>query len=162
MIWIIIYEVAWLIGVVIASLSHHLWEIPCWYTNNLVAFQAVYIGALGGIIYCLRGVYLNSAVKKKWSKDWYVWYYLRPLTSAISGYVSYVFLRAGLLVLDAKGMEGDTYYGYLAFAFIAGYNVDNFMKKLEEVARTIWGISKTRAGKSGEDESKGQQEQNKD
>jgi hypothetical protein len=41
----------------------------------------------------------------------------------------------------------------LAIAFIAGYNVDNFMKKLEEVASSIWGIKKSRASQEADKES---------
>ncbi|WP_350204955.1 hypothetical protein [Ekhidna sp.] len=107
------------------------------------------MGSLGGILYCLRGVYLNKSVHKRWDKDWHVWYYLRPLTSLISGLVSSIFLRAGLLVLDA--VEGEMSFGYLAVAFIAGYNVDNFLKKIEDVAKTIWGIDKSRSSKNSED-----------
>ena len=36
-------------------------------------------------------------------------------------------------------------YGYLAVAFIAGYNVDFFMKKIETIAQELWGIDKSRA-----------------
>jgi hypothetical protein len=35
-------------------------------------------------------------------------------------------------------------FGYLAVAFIAGYNVDNFLKKIESIAKSSWGIGKSR------------------
>jgi hypothetical protein len=103
------------------------------------------MGIIGGLMYCLRAVYLNRCVRKTWDKEWEVWYYLRPITSAISGFVSFVFLKAGLLILDVASKPDQISFGYLAIAFIAGYNVDNFMKKLEEVASSIWGIKKSRA-----------------
>jgi len=56
-----------------------------------------------------------------------------------------VFLKAGLLVLEADQNPEAISYGYLAIAFIAGYNVDNFMKKIESLAQTLWGIKKSRA-----------------
>jgi uncharacterized BrkB/YihY/UPF0761 family membrane protein len=117
------------------------------------------IGLIGGVMYCLRAVYLNKCVKKIWDKEWETWYYLRPITSAISGFVSFVFLKAGLLVLDTATKAEYISYGYLAIAFIAGYNVDNFMKKLEEVASTIWGIKQSRASQDfGGDSDKDEKE----
>ena len=58
------------------------------------------------------------------------------------GGISYVFLRAGLLVLESESKEGATELGYFAIAFIAGLNVDNFLKKLQEISNSTWGISK--------------------
>ena len=139
------YLILWLIGGVFLMVWQHFVELPAWYMENLLWVQCVLIGLIGGLIYCLRAVYLNKCVRKSWDKEWEVWYYLRPITSAISGFVSFVFLKAGLLVLDAATKPEHISYGYLAIAFIAGYNVDNFMKKLEEVASSIWGIKKSRS-----------------
>ncbi|NQT62977.1 MAG: hypothetical protein HQ556_08485 [Candidatus Marinimicrobia bacterium] len=158
MIGIIIYLIVWLIGIMVLSLSHHLWIVPEWYSSNILAFMSVYMGILGGIIYLLRNVYIHRAVRNDWDPQWYVWYYIRPLTSSISGFVSYIFLKAGLLVLDAKQVDVDIMYGYLAFAFIAGYNVDNFMKKIEEIARTLWGINKTGTAQAEDDKHKSEVE----
>jgi len=54
-------------------------------------------------------------------------------------------LKAGLLILQADVKPEAVSFGYLAFAFIAGYNVDNFAKKLEDIALSVWGIKKSRA-----------------
>ncbi|ATZ30282.1 hypothetical protein EC2864350_4874 [Escherichia coli 2864350] len=35
--------------------------------------------------------------------------------------------------------------GFFALAFIAGFNVDKFVAKIEEVAKAVWGIEKTRS-----------------
>jgi hypothetical protein len=102
------------------------------------------------VLYCLRAVYLNFSVKGEWSKQWEIWYYLRPLVSLISGGVSYIFLKAGLLVLEAQEVESATNYGFLALAFIAGLNVDNFVKKIESIAESAWGIGKSRTSKEGD------------
>ncbi len=32
--------------------------------------------------------------------------------------------------------------GFFALAFIAGFNVDKFVAKIEEVAKAVWGIGK--------------------
>ncbi len=120
-------------------------EMPSWYVGGLLFLRCTIVGVLGGILYCLRSVYINRCVRKTWDKDWEVWYYLRPITSGISGLVSCVFLKAGLLVLEAAPKGEGISFGYLAIAFIAGYNVDNFLKKLESIASSVWGIDKSRA-----------------
>jgi hypothetical protein len=142
---IIIFLITFLSVVVIFLAIHCFFNMPQWYLENLLYVRCALIGVIGGILYCLRAVYLNKCVHKQWDKDWEVWYYLRPITSGISGFISCIFLKAGLLVLAADTQPDAIEYGYLAIAFIAGYNVDNFMKKLEEVASSVWGIKKSRA-----------------
>lgn len=142
---IIGYLILWLIGGVFLMVWQHFVNLPTWYMENLLWAQCTITGLIGGVMYCLRAVYLNKCVKNVWAPEWETWYYLRPITSTISGFVSFIFLKAGLLVLDAATKPEHISYGYLVVAFIAGYNVDNFMKKLEEVACTIWGIKQSRA-----------------
>ncbi|MBN2181753.1 MAG: hypothetical protein JW715_07545 [Sedimentisphaerales bacterium] len=142
---IIIYFIAWIIASMFLMVWQHFVELPAWYLGNLLWAQCTIMGIIGGLMYCLRAVFRHKCVKDDWDIKWEVWYYLRPVTSAISGLVSFIFMKAGLLVLDATINPDHISYGYLAIAFIAGYNVDNFMKKLEEVALSIWGIKKSRA-----------------
>ncbi|HOV66526.1 MAG TPA: hypothetical protein PLR48_06225, partial [Bacillota bacterium] len=108
--------------------------------------QSTLMGGLGGVLYCLRATYLHCCFLKDWDESWLVWYYLRPLSSGITGLVSFFFLKAGLLVLDAKEAESIS-FGYYAIAFIAGYNVDNFLKKLENVAQSLFSIDKSTTSK---------------
>lgn len=111
------------------------------------------VGGLGGCIYCLRGVYLNACVYKRWDNDWQPWYYIRPIVSIACGAVSYIFLRAGLLVLESGKHPNATDIGFYALAFVAGLNVDKFILKIENIAQAVWGIEKSRAG-SGSTETK--------
>lgn len=142
---IIIYLLLSLLVSVFFLVIHCFVDMPQWYLENLLFVRCTLVGVIGGILYCLRAVYLNKCVQKRWDKDWEVWYYLRPITSGISGFVSCIFLKAGLLVLEADAKPDAIAFGYLAIAFIAGYNVDNFMKKLESIASSVWGITKSRA-----------------
>jgi uncharacterized membrane protein YhdT len=142
---IISYLILWLIVAIFLSVWQHFIELPTWYIENLLWVQCTLIGLIGGVMYCLRGAYIHKCVKKDWDTEREMWYYIRPITSLISGFVSFIFLKAGLLVLDASPKVDHLSYGYLAIAFIAGYNVDNFMKKLEEVAASVWGIKKSKA-----------------
>lgn len=108
------------------------------------------MGGVGGCIYCLRAVYLNACVHKSWDNDWQPWYYIRPLVSIGCGFVSYLFLRAGLLVLESGSKPDATEIGFLALALIAGLNVDKFIAKIEDVAQAVWGIEKSRVAKAGD------------
>ena len=68
------------------------------------------------------------------------------MTSAIGGFASYIFLQAGLLTLGVSACyNASSNFGFWTFAFIAGYNVDNFMNKIESVANEMWGIQESRS-----------------
>ena len=103
------------------------------------------IGGIGGITYCLRGVYLNTCVYKRWDNSWLPWYFIRPVVSFICGVVSCLFLKAGLFVLEANQSLNPTNLGFLSLAFVAGLNVDKFTKKIEDIAQVTWGIEPTRS-----------------
>lgn len=106
-------------------------------------------GGLGGIVYCLRGIYLNACVRKQWDKDWAPWYYIRPIVSFICGIVGFIFLKAGLIILEARQIESPSNYAFYAFAFAAGLNVDKFIEKIEDIAQVTWGIKKSRTASRG-------------
>ena len=113
-------------------------------------FSCMLIGSVAGVLYCFRGVYLNYSVKDQWDNKWIVWYIVRPLVSLICGGVSYIFLKAGLLVLEAQKETDATNLGFYSLAFIAGMNVDNFISKLEDLADASWGIKKSRSSRGSE------------
>ena len=102
------------------------------------------IGGIGGITYCLRGIYLNACIFKQWDEVWLPWYFIRPLVSVICGTVSWLFLKAGLFILEAQQTEVSTNLGFYALAFVAGLNVDKFIEKIEDIAQVTWGIKKSR------------------
>jgi hypothetical protein len=125
--------------------------LPPWMGTNNLWFLCGLAGGVGGCVYCLRGVYLNACVKKQWDKDWLPWYFIRPFVSLICGAVSCLFLKAGLLVLEASKEPSSTNLGFVALAFIAGLNVDKFISKIEDIAQATWGIEKSRSAKEAED-----------
>jgi hypothetical protein len=108
-------------------------------------------GAYGGVVYCLRGIYLNASVRKTWDATWIPWYIIRPVVSFVVGGVSYLFLRAGLFVLESTRQPESSDVGFLALAFIAGLNVDRFLAKLEDVAKATWGIRPSRTAEGSQD-----------
>jgi hypothetical protein len=125
--------------------------LPSWLEQIHVLMICSLVGGVGGVTYCLRGIYISACVRKNWDEAWKPWYYIRPIVSAICGAVSFLFLKAGLLVLDAKQNDNSNLLGFYALSFIAGLNVDNFVKKLEDIAQATWGIKKSRTGQNDED-----------
>lgn len=119
--------------------------MPTWITELELVIRCCLISALGGVLYCLRAVYVNKCVRNQWDVKWEIWYYLRPLISLICGIISYVFLKAGLVLLEASQEADQGIYGYLAFSFLAGLNVDKFVKKLEDVGKAVFGIELSRS-----------------
>ena len=108
-------------------------------------------GGIGGVTYCLRGVYLNACVYDRWSEKWLPWYLIRPLVSFTCGVVSFIFLKSGLIVLEAQQTQHPTNLAFYALAFIAGLNVDKFIEKLEDIAQVTWGIKKSRIASNSDE-----------
>lgn len=128
-----------------AGISNFRGATPTWVQDIGILFDCIIVGGLGGVLYCLRAIYLNACVRKNWDKEWHPWYYIRPLVSLITGGVSWLFLKAGLLVLDAAQATEPSNLGFLALAFVAGYNVDKFLGKIEQISEATWGITKSRS-----------------
>ena len=123
--------------------------LPLWIAPYLLVYNCVLMGGFGGVVYCLRAVYLNRSVRNRWDANWTVWYLLRPLVSCLVGGATYVFLRAGLLVLEAEQASDSGAFGFLALAFVAGFNVDRFLARIEEIAQSAWGIRPSRTYEDG-------------
>ncbi len=114
--------------------------------GDVIWLKVAMIGMIGGCVYCMRGLYLHFCVRKDWDNGWIVWHIIRPFVSAVSGAVSLIFVKAGLFVFTSNfGFQNE--YAYYALAFIAGLNVDNFIKKIESIFQELVGINQTRASK---------------
>ena len=138
-----------LLSLFAAAMAAGLWflavaDLPGWIGAVRPVLNSTLVGGLGGAAYCLRGVYLNAAVYDRFDSQWYIWYALRPVTSLIFGGISFVVLKAGLLLLSAQPEDGSSSYGFMAVAFIAGLNVDRFVQRLEDAAKAAFGIEKSR------------------
>lgn len=101
-------------------------------------------GGIGGVTYCLRGIYLNACVYNRWSESWLPWYFIRPIVSFICGSVSCLFLKAGLIILEASQSSSSSNFAFYALSFVAGLNVDKFIERVESIAQTTWGIKLSR------------------
>jgi hypothetical protein len=142
---IVCYLLLILFGSAYAVAAMSLGYLPASFEPIRVGLMCCAVAGIGGCLYCIRGVYLNKCAYKRWDNDWIVWYLLRPIASLICGGASFLFLKAGLLVLESKTPQGASEIGFFALAFIAGLNVDKFVAKIEGVAHAVWGIEKSRA-----------------
>lgn len=116
-----------------------------------LALMSCAVAGIAGCLYCIRAIYINKCVYKQWDPEWAPWYVLRPIASIISGGASYLFLKAGLLILESQEASASSDTGFLALAFVAGLNVDKFLGKLESIAQAVWGIDKSRASNLSEE-----------
>jgi hypothetical protein len=154
MVGIAVYLLIFLFCLVASMLSALGGYLPNWLADYDLPLFCALSGGFGGIVYCMRGLYVNYSARKNWDTAWYPWYFIRPVVSVVTGGISFIFLKAGLLVLEAKPENESTFLGFYALAFIAGLNVDKFISKLEDLAQATWGIEKSRASKNQSEEAK--------
>ncbi len=151
---IIIYLLALSAGGAIGIAALALGYLPADLEPARIPLECCFTGLVGGCLYCIRAVYLNKCVRKSWDPEWHSWYFLRPLTSFMCGGASFLFLKAGLLVLESNTKENASEIGFYALAFVAGLNVDKFVAKIEGVAHAVWGIEKSRSATASTDDKK--------
>ena len=127
-------------------------RVPAWLEAYQLAINCILIASLAGVLYCIRAVYTNYSARNTWVKRWEVWYYLRPLASAVAGLVAFIFLKAGMAVLTAPQSGEEGMYGYMAFSFVAGYNVDRFLKMIEDLAKSKFGVEQSGSYEKDDDD----------
>jgi hypothetical protein len=148
-IWIISIALLVELGVIIFGLFCIAFGLAPWLKGDLqVVAICILFGGVGGCTYCLRGVYLNACVYKRWDTDWFPWYFIRPIVSLVLGGVSYLFIKSGLLLLGASQESGASQLGIWAMAFLAGLNVDKFLAKIESIGQTVLGVDPSRQSKA--------------
>ena len=154
-VWVIASTLILEAAVIVAALSVIALGHTPWLSGELqTVVVCSFFGGLGGVTYCLRGVYLNACVHKTWNSTWLPWYFIRPFVSLILGGISYLFVKSGLLLLGAIKNPDASELGIWAAAFLAGLNVDKFLTKIETVGHTVWGIEPSRQSKPDPEEMK--------
>lgn len=148
---VIVVLLTYLVGIIMLSVCYQQGVLPVWVYKADLLYKSLWVGVLGGLMYLFRAVYINACVKQRWDAKWELWYFIRPIVSGISGLLTYFILKAGLVALDANGSAGKGDFGFLAFSFIAGLNVDRFVKKIESIAQSLWGIEASRMNSEDKD-----------
>ncbi|WP_139442689.1 hypothetical protein [Aeromonas veronii] len=137
-----LYMLVLLAGISYILINLAMGMLPLWFTSNSSSFLCVLFGLLGGTLYCIRAIYLNRCIRKSWDTSWLSWYFLRPITAAILGGMSEIFVQTGLMALSDSASTSNSVY---LIAFVAGLNVDRFLKKLEGQISSTLGVEPSRA-----------------
>ncbi len=108
-------------------------------------------GGLGGVLYSVLGfskhyILGNFTLKYIW------WYIYRPLTSVLLGIFVFCFVAGGLMGLSLQpnqavpditaGFAATTIMFYSALGFLVGYSSNHILLKLEDLADTIFPVSR--------------------
>jgi hypothetical protein len=143
------YVLLWL-GVIVAIFAaRETGQLPAWLLKLDRSLGTSLMGALAGVLYLIRGIYVNFSVRSVWDfKRWWPWYFLRPFASAILGGVSPVFVEMGLMAFNAPGAANASSPAYLAVAFVVGLNVARSLERLEAQAKEKFGIARSNAAEA--------------
>lgn len=93
--------------------------------------QAMWFGALGGIVISLKGVYDHSCERGDWDDGFCLWHIGRPISGAITGLLTMVLLQA---VNPGSDLTASVVY---TVAFIFGTQERRFFNFLSEVAALV-------------------------
>ncbi len=99
-------------------------------------------GALGGVVAGLFGFYLHAA-RRDFDRGYIAYYFLKPLMGLVLGPLVYLFVRAGLVAVQAPtGAAKDTIDRpellYLA-AFVLGFGERFTLRLVDRVAAAVFG-----------------------
>ncbi|MCY4444058.1 MAG: hypothetical protein OXC44_04580 [Proteobacteria bacterium] len=86
---------------------------------------------------------MHYCVDEDWDNRWVVWHIIRPFVGAACGVISLLFIKAGLILLATSYGE-PVPYGVYVLSLISGFNIDNFLKKIESIINEVFGIKETR------------------
>lgn len=95
-------------------------------------------GITGSWIYAIRW-YVKAVTGRQWAHDFIVWRLTAPFVGIFLSVSTYLVMETGLLgVTFNKGNGDENTYAY-AIGFLVGLFSDDVMKKLAEVAKTVFG-----------------------
>ncbi len=112
-------------------------------------------GGLGGIVYSILG-FSKHIIQHDFDLSYRWWFFYRPLTAAIMGVFVFFFIVGGLIGLGvplqnssqtasftqnysiANGFTVTSIMFFCALSFLAGFSSNEFIAKLEDLAKTIF------------------------
>lgn len=154
-----------LYAVVFGALLCYGWATSCWpgwmsrvagraappdpdrLATFCTVFYCVCAGGLGGASAALRD-FSYFFGKRIFDPAWAPSYWCRPVLGVIMGVVAWALLRGGLLLVsDAGAAVSVSNPVYFAIAFVAGFAVEQMVRKLYDVAETVFAVTeRTRRG----------------
>lgn len=101
-------------------------------------------GGLGGVLSNLRGVFEFERDQSYFPAYLELPFYLRPVSGVLCGLFSFFvssFFAGALTEGDSEGWKTLAgMFPYIGIAFIAGYASQEFMERLKETAKTLFGV----------------------
>lgn len=103
-------------------------------------------GQLGGTLFGLKYLY-NVVARGWWNIDRRLWRLFTPFLSGGLALAVAALTDSGLLGLTTKAGSGSTYF---SLGFIAGYFADSALRKMKEIADTVFGSPEGHSGHSSQ------------
>jgi hypothetical protein len=101
-------------------------------------------GGLGGALSNLRGIFEFARDKTYFPAYLEIPFYVRPISGVICGLFTFFvssFFAGALTQGDASGWQTlNGMFPYIGIAFIAGFASQEFMERLKETAKTLFGV----------------------
>lgn len=114
--------------------------IEKWRLLRMVVYCFAF-GGIGGTTYSIYGLYKHTA-KGDFDRNYIYWYVFRSLLGAVLGLVSYFLIQGGLFAF-AQDASKDAFQAKAMLAgtaFLAGFSTNQFVDKLKELSKTLWGV----------------------
>jgi hypothetical protein len=99
-------------------------------------------GGLGAVVNCIRGFYKHYSLGD-YNHRYAFWYVFRPWIGAVLGMVSYLLIIGGLMAFENGTIAGQnlrTKALFVAVAFLAGFSANEFIMKVNAVAKALFGV----------------------
>lgn len=101
-------------------------------------------GQLGGTLFGVKYLY-NVVARGWWNIDRRLWRLFSPFLSAGLALAVGALIDAGFFGLTLKATSGASYF---SLGFVTGYFADSALRKMKEIADTIFGSPETHGGQS--------------
>jgi hypothetical protein len=97
-------------------------------------------GMLGGALYAVKWLY-SSVKDAVWLEDMWIWRVLTPVTSGALGFAMILIVYSEIFSF-LKPESVSSFEGSFVIGFLTGYVSDAAVKKMKEMAETLFGTKK--------------------
>jgi len=101
-----------------------------------IFLEAMWFGALGGVVISLKGVFDHASGTGGWDGSYELWHYGRPVTGAIAGLMTVILLSLASSGNTSSDAHVNAYAIYAA-AFTFGTQERRFFNLLYEIAKLV-------------------------
>ena len=109
-------------------------------------------GMIGGALYAVKWLY-SSVKNMEWIEDMWIWRFFTPIISGALGFTVVLIILSEIFKFFEPGSV-DSFEGSFVIGFLTGYVSDSAVKKIKELAETLFGTPKQAAAKTKKEEKK--------